>query len=132
MAENISTNLTVETLASRAGMSVRNFSRAYRAASGTTPAKAVEAMRVDTTKRLLEDSAMPMKAVSLRAGFGDDERMRRAFQRTVGVSPQEYRARFGLKIDVESASLDRRPRKHVMRFAHLDRQNQKERSDREC
>jgi transcriptional regulator GlxA family with amidase domain len=75
-------------------MSPRNFARAYAAATGVTPAKAVEALRVEAARRLLEETAKPIGWVAHECGFGDDERMRRSFMRWVGVSPSDYRGRF--------------------------------------
>jgi transcriptional regulator GlxA family with amidase domain len=93
--ENIASDLKVETLAEKAGMSPRTFARAYASRTGMTPASGVEALRVETARLLLESSAIGgVVEVAQRAGFGDDERMRRAFMRHLGVSPSEYRNRF--------------------------------------
>jgi transcriptional regulator GlxA family with amidase domain len=76
-------------------MTPRTFARAYAVRTGMTPASAVEALRVETARLLLESGqAGGVVEVSKRAGFGDDERMRRAFLRHLGVSPSEYRSRF--------------------------------------
>ncbi|HEY5128266.1 MAG TPA: DJ-1/PfpI family protein [Bradyrhizobium sp.] len=93
--ENIAGDLKVETLAEKAGMSPRTFARAYATRTGMTPANGVEALRVETARLLLESSEIGgVVEVAQRAGFGDDERMRRAFMRHLGVSPSEYRSRF--------------------------------------
>jgi transcriptional regulator GlxA family with amidase domain len=93
--ENIASDLKVETLAEKAGMSPRTFARAYASRTGMTPANGVEALRVETARLLLESSEIRgVVEVAERAGFGDDERMRRAFMRHLGVSPSEYRNRF--------------------------------------
>ena len=93
--ENISSDLRVETLAAKAGMSPRTFARTYVSRTGMTPAHGVEALRVETARLLLESrQADNVVEVAKRAGFGDDERMRRAFLRHLGVSPSEYRRRF--------------------------------------
>lgn len=93
--ENIAGDLKVETLAERAGMSPRTFARAYTSRTGMTPASGVEALRVETARLLLESSDIRgVVEVARRAGFGDDERMRRAFIRHLGISPSEYRSRF--------------------------------------
>jgi transcriptional regulator GlxA family with amidase domain len=93
-AANLDRDLRVERLAERLGMSPRNFARAYRAATGATPAKAIEALRVGAARRLLEATANPIGWVARQCGFGDDERMRRSFMRRLGVSPSDYRDRF--------------------------------------
>ena len=93
--ENITGDLKVETLAEKAGMSPRTFARAYASRTGMTPASSVEALRVETARLLLESSEIGgIVEVAQRAGFGDDERMRRAFIRHLGISPSEYRSRF--------------------------------------
>jgi transcriptional regulator GlxA family with amidase domain len=93
--ENIAGDLKVETLAEKAGMAPRTFARAYTSRTGMTPARGVEALRVETARLLLESSEIGgVVEVAQRAGFGDDERMRRAFMRHLGVSPSEYRSRF--------------------------------------
>jgi transcriptional regulator GlxA family with amidase domain len=95
IVENLAGDLKVETLAVRAGMSPRTFARAYASRTGMTPASGVEALRVEAARLLLESSeAGGVVEVAKRAGFGDDERMRRAFIRHLGVSPSEYRSRF--------------------------------------
>jgi len=93
--ENIAGDLKVETLAEKAGMSPRTFARAYTSRTGMTPASGVEALRVETARLLLESGEIRgVVDVARRAGFGDDERMRRAFIRHLGISPSEYRSRF--------------------------------------
>ena len=93
--ENIASDLRVETLAEKAGMTPRTFARTYTSRTGMTPASGVEALRVETARLLLESRQVGgVVEVAKRAGFGDDERMRRAFLRHLGVSPTEYRNRF--------------------------------------
>ena len=94
IAANLGRDLRVERLAERMAMSPRNFARAYAAATGATPAKAVEAIRVEAARRLLEDTARSIGWVARACGFGEDERMRRSFLRWVGVTPSDYRERF--------------------------------------
>jgi transcriptional regulator GlxA family with amidase domain len=89
--------LDVPTLARRAAMSVRHFSRSFRAETGVSPAAYVERVRVETARRLLETSQDGVEGIAARAGFGTPEALRRAFSRRVGLSPREYRARFGLQ-----------------------------------
>lgn len=92
--ENIASDLRIGRLAEQAGMSERSFVRAYTAAIGTTPAKAVEAMRVETAALLLETTRHPLKLVAAATGFGDEQNLRRVFQRRLGVNPLDYRERF--------------------------------------
>jgi transcriptional regulator GlxA family with amidase domain len=88
-------DLDVPALAARTHLSVRHFSRLFRAETGLTPAAYVERVRVETARRLLESSARSVEQVAEAAGFGGPEALRRAFARRLTVSPREYRARFG-------------------------------------
>jgi len=94
MTANLAADLRVEELADRVGMSVRNFARLYRARTGTTPAKAVSAMRVEAARTMLEETAVPVAEVARRCGYGDEEAMRRTFLKSLGVAPGRYRSRF--------------------------------------
>jgi len=94
IAANLTMDLRVEDLAARVNMSPRNFSRAYSSQMKVTPAKAVEAIRIEASRGLLETTSLGLKEIAQRCGFGDDERMRRAFMRTVKTPPGTYRARF--------------------------------------
>jgi transcriptional regulator GlxA family with amidase domain len=87
---------TVEKLAERAGMSVRNFSRVYTATTGRTPGKAIELFRIETARRLLESTDEPVDVIAHKTGFGNAERLRTSFQRHMKVSPRYYRERFGI------------------------------------
>ncbi len=95
MADHLADDLGVSTLARRAGMSERSFLRRYPAATGLTPGRAVERLKVDAACRVLAETPMPVKRVAERCGFGGAETMRRAFLRVLGVPPADYRARFG-------------------------------------
>lgn len=94
ISDNLASDLPVELLASQAGMSARNFARVYTNEMGTTPAKAVEAMRIERARDLLETSSNSLKQIARRCGFRDEDRMRRAFLRAVRVTPTEYRQNF--------------------------------------
>jgi transcriptional regulator GlxA family with amidase domain len=95
IAQNLSReNLTVEVLAEQVQMSPRNFARVYKLKTRRTPAKAVEVLRLEAARRLLEDSERNIDQIARQCGFGDEERMRFTFQRNLGVSPRDYRNRF--------------------------------------
>lgn len=94
VADNLSADLRVEALAARMHMSVRNFSRAYASKRGHTPAKAVEAIRLDSARRLLEDTSERIERIAEKCGYGGEEQLRAAFARVLKVSPREYRKRF--------------------------------------
>ena len=92
--DHLTAPLTVDALASQAGMSTRNFARVFRTEMKMTPAEFVEAARLDAARRLLEDTTDPLQKVASQTGFGDVNGMRRAFLRHLGVGPGDYRRRF--------------------------------------
>ncbi len=94
IVENPRDELSVPALAERAHMSERTFARRFAAATGTTPALFVERARLDDARRRLSDSELPLETIAYDAGFGGGERMRRAFLRHLGVTPNRYRERF--------------------------------------
>ncbi len=94
MSDNLNADLSIEALAFQAGMSARNFARVYSDVLGTTPGKAVEAMRIRRAQDLLETTSKSLKQVAAMSGFKEKERMRRAFLRRVKVTPAEYRQNF--------------------------------------
>jgi len=94
IAEHPEEDLSVEALASRADMSPRHFARCFTGEVGTTPARYVERVRLENARRLLEETDEGVEAVARACGFGTAETMRRAFLRTLRLSPAEYRARF--------------------------------------
>jgi transcriptional regulator GlxA family with amidase domain len=91
---NLAADLSVAALSGKAGMSGRTFARTFRQDAGMTPAEFVERARLEEAGRLLDDPTIPMQRVAQRAGFGDMIRMRRAFLRTIGVTPGAYRKSF--------------------------------------
>jgi transcriptional regulator GlxA family with amidase domain len=91
MRERPAEQLTVERLADRAAMSPRNFARVFVAETGTTPAKAVERLRLETARTAVETGHAPLDQIARTNGFGDPGRMRRAFLRNFGQPPQALR-----------------------------------------
>lgn len=89
--QNLAQSLSVEQLAERAAMSPRNFARLFAQETGVTPAKAVERLRVEAARALLDSQPLQVEDVALETGFGDSERMRRAFIRAFGQPPQALR-----------------------------------------
>ena len=87
-------DLSSPVLARQAGMSGRSFSRHYAAATGQSPARAVEQLRVEAARTLLADTPVAVKRIAQSCGFGSEETMRRSFVRLLAVTPQDYRARF--------------------------------------
>jgi transcriptional regulator GlxA family with amidase domain len=83
--------LTVQQLAKAAHLSPRQFSRAFRAETGQSPAKAVENLRVEAARLMMEQSRHPIDIIARQTGFADRDRMRRAFLRAFGQPPQVIR-----------------------------------------
>lgn len=94
MARHLGDELSLPVLAGKAAMSERSFSRHYAEATGLTPGRAVERLRVEAARQLLSESRLPVKRISQRCGFGSEETMRRSFLRLLAATPQDYRARF--------------------------------------
>ena len=92
--DNPDKDLRTGLLAGRAGMSERTFHRAFSRSIGQTPAAFVEAVRLEHARQLLEDGESDIAVIASRAGFGHEERMRRAFLRRLNVNPSSYRSRF--------------------------------------
>lgn len=97
---NLAQRLSVEDLAEVAHLSPRQFSRAFQAETGQSPAKAVEHLRLEAARAMMEDSNHSIDVVAQQTGFGDRDRMRRAFLRAFGQPPQVIRraARPGISI----------------------------------
>jgi transcriptional regulator GlxA family with amidase domain len=94
ITEHPDADLTVDTLARRANLSPRQFARAFTAETGATPGHYVDQTRLETARRLLEDTDHGIDRIAHHSGYGTTEAMRRAFHRTLGISPAEYRRRF--------------------------------------
>ena len=90
---NLRARLSVEDLATKARMSPRNFARAFLAETGTSPAKAVTRLRAETARAQIESGRVSVQQVARDCGFGDPERMRRAFVSLFGKSPSSLRLR---------------------------------------
>lgn len=88
---NLRETLSVDELAEVAHLSPRQFSRAFKAETGQSPAHAVENLRVEAARALIDEGSLALGVVARETGFGDPERMRRAFLRTLGHPPQSVR-----------------------------------------
>jgi transcriptional regulator GlxA family with amidase domain len=89
--QNLRSKLTVEQLAGVANLSPRQFSRAFRAETGQSPARAIEKLRLEAARLMLEEGRHPLDTVAAETGFGGRERLRRAFLRAGGRPPQLIR-----------------------------------------
>jgi transcriptional regulator GlxA family with amidase domain len=81
----------VDRLAQHAGLSLRTLHRRCQEHAGTTPAKLLDKLRVEYARTLLATTSMPAKALAAASGFGSPARMKRAFQRELGLGPRDYR-----------------------------------------
>lgn len=97
IADDPAGDLGIAALAARMHMSERTFARRFRDETGQSPAQFVLAARIERAKALLERADWPLERVAQRAGFGSVDALQRAFAKRVGVSPRDYRARFGAK-----------------------------------
>jgi transcriptional regulator GlxA family with amidase domain len=91
--DHLTLDLTIKALAGRAAMGVRHFTRVFKREAGITPGDFVDMARVDTARRLLADSDMPLDSVAKHCGFTNSDVMRRAFLRKIGTGPGLYRQR---------------------------------------
>lgn len=89
--EHLAQVLSVEQLADVARLSPRQFSRAFRAETGQSPAKAIENLRLEAARQLLERGRLNLDQIALETGFSDRRRMREAFLRAFGQPPQVIR-----------------------------------------
>lgn len=95
IADHPDADLSLGALAARLHMSPRHFARVFTAELGMPPGRYVEKVRIDAARRMLEDGALTAEAVASAAGFGNGQAMRRSFVGSLGVTPTEYRRRFG-------------------------------------
>ncbi|WCM49406.1 GlxA family transcriptional regulator [Pseudomonas sp. WJP1] len=89
--EHLAQTLSVEQLAQVARLSPRQFSRAFRSETGQSPAKAIENLRLETARQMLERGRLTLEQIALETGFVDPRRMREAFLRVFGQPPQVIR-----------------------------------------
>jgi transcriptional regulator GlxA family with amidase domain len=111
--EHLDEPLSVERIAAGVGMSARTLTRKCREHLDQSPAQLIRRIRLDEARRLLEETALPLKDISERAGLGDASTMWRAFTRRLGITPAKYRQRFS---PVLSRAVDRAaasPREHA-------------------
>jgi transcriptional regulator GlxA family with amidase domain len=89
--QNLHEPLSLSKLAEAARLSPRQFTRVFRAETGQSPAKAIENLRLEAARLMLEQGRLSAEEIARATGFGDRERMRRSFLRTFGQTPQSIR-----------------------------------------
>src|SRR5262245_55047204 len=92
--ENTSSSWTVEDLAATIGQTARSFHRKFVAATGTTPAEAVQRIRTEIARSLLQTTALKVAQIADKTGFGSESALRRALLRQFGASARDLRERF--------------------------------------
>jgi len=95
MVGHLDHDLSVEALAARANLSPRHFSRRFAAIFGCAPARYVEDLRMSEARRMLSQDGASIQRVAAAVGFASADVFRRAFERRFGLSPSDYRERFG-------------------------------------
>lgn len=94
ITENLGKELSVQALADRVAMSVRNFERVFTRELGRTPSKYISQVRVEAARQQLERTDRGFKQIAVSCGFGSPDAMRRSFLRVVGMTPNQYRRKF--------------------------------------
>ena len=106
---NLRARLRVEDLAERSHLSPRQFSRLFHAEVGMSPARAVEALRVEAARTALESGAPSIQRVAEESGFGHPERMRRSFVRITGAPPAAARRRAAPQVRTDARAVPADP-----------------------
>lgn len=104
IVSHLKDDLSLPQLSNIAAMSERTFLRKFKGVADMTPAKYVEAVRLETARQKLEASDHSVDVIADECGFGSSERMRRVFHRQLGVAPQQYRDRFQITALKEASS----------------------------
>ena len=117
---NLHATLSVEQLAEAANLSPRQFSRAFRKETGQSPAKAIESLRVEAARLMMEQGQHPMHIVARQTGFADRDRMRRAFMRSLGQPPQTVRRNSQMQAKASPTARNSDPLMPSARLSSID------------
>jgi transcriptional regulator GlxA family with amidase domain len=98
IAEHFHEELMMEDVAKRAGMSVRNFSRRFKAATGEALSRYVQLLRIEKAKHFLESTDSSASEIMYRVGYNDERSFRRLFKQHTGLAPKHYRNKFKLRL----------------------------------
>jgi transcriptional regulator GlxA family with amidase domain len=96
MFQHFKEDVSMDALASRVGMSSRNFARRFKIATGERPLEYLHGLRIEAARHLLESRPRSVAEVSAAVGYEDLAFFRRLFKRYTGAAPRAYRARFGV------------------------------------
>ncbi|WP_115718323.1 GlxA family transcriptional regulator [Gallaecimonas mangrovi] len=95
VVDHLHDDFSVEKMAAMAAMSQRHFSRNFQRQAAMTPMEFVRAARVDEARVLLETSQLPLKTIAFECGFSGPRQLRQHFLECLGITPAQYRSRFG-------------------------------------
>jgi transcriptional regulator GlxA family with amidase domain len=95
LAINYSTHAPVATVVAFSGLPERTFVRRFTKATGLSPLDYVHALRLEEAKHLLETTDLPVEAIANDVGYEDTSFFGRLFRRKAGITPLQYRVRFG-------------------------------------
>lgn len=98
-AKHFADDLDIAVIAKRAGMSVRNFSRRFKSATGEAFSSYVQKTRIENAKRLLENTNLSAAEITYKVGYSDERSFRRLFKSHTGLAPKHYRKKFRLRIE---------------------------------
>src|SRR2546425_397527 len=99
IAEHFHEELMIDAVARRAGMSVRNFSRRFKTATGESFSSYLQKLRIENAKRLLETTGASASEIMYRVGYNDERSFRRLFKQHTGLAPKHYRNKFKLRFE---------------------------------
>src|SRR5262249_34925415 len=99
IADHFKEELMIEDVAKKAGMSLRNFSRRFKKATGESLSSYVQKLRIEKAKRLLESTDSSASEIMYKVGYNDDRSFRRLFKEHTGLAPKHYRNKFKVHFD---------------------------------
>ena len=95
LADNYKAPIPVSNMAELSGLSQRTFKRRFTKATGMSPIDYVHTLRLEEAKQTLETTDIAVEKIAQDVGYEDSSFFRRLFRRKVGITPLEYRKRFG-------------------------------------
>lgn len=102
LQEYFNAQFTMDELAQRAGMSIRNFTRRFKSATGEAPLNYLHKLRINCARTLLETDYKSVQQVCYEVGYEDVPFFRRIFKRYTGMTPGEYRQRYASRAAVSA------------------------------
>lgn len=86
--------LSVDSLAERTSISLRNFIRRFKKATNNTPIEYIQRVRVEAAKKMLESTTLNVTQAMFASGYNDDKSFRKVFKKYSGLTPLEYRKKY--------------------------------------